>query len=217
MVGKAPDTFEPTTTMRWLGVVGLAGGVLLLFAFVSFEPFQALPANTARLVTFALGQAAVAVAFYRRMSLVAPRLASVVTALVVFGGVGYAIWVILALWVSSPFAGTFGALNFFGNGLLWLSAAVFGAALLRTGAVSTGVPGWLGLAARLGAIALLGSAFGWLGDDRLGLVHSEPYGELIGSIALVGVLLNGCGWVLLGTVLVLGGRGAPSAVPMSAG
>jgi heme/copper-type cytochrome/quinol oxidase subunit 4 len=216
-VATSPATYVPTRAMRWLGLVGLAGGVLLLWAFFSFEPFQTRAANMVRLITFALGQAAVALAFYRRMATAAPGLARVVTALVVFGGVGYAIWIIVALWVPSPYSGTFGALNFFGNGLLWLSAAALGAALLRTGAVSTGMTGPLGPAARLGAIALLGSTFGWIGDDRLGLVHSEPYGELIEAIALFGVFLNGCGWVLLGTVLLLGGRRARTACLTSAG
>jgi hypothetical protein len=204
-------TFEPTRSMRWLGLVGLAGGALLLFAFITFSPFEARWANMVRLVTFSLGQAAIALAFYRRQALAAPTVAFWSTALVVFAGVGYALWLVLALWVPSPFSGSFGALNLFGNGLLWLSAALFGVALLRTGAVWKGMPRRLGLVARLGAIALLGSALGWIGDDRLGLVDSEPYGQLIGSLAMFGVFLNGLGWVLLGSVLVFGGRGARSA------
>ena len=204
-------TFAPTRSMRWLGLVGLVGGVLLLWAFISFNPFETRAANMVRLITFALGQAAIALAFYRRLSLASPRLALATTGLVVFGGVGYALWVFVALWVPSPFSGTFGALNFFGSGLLWLSAALFGFALLKTGAASKGMPSRLALAARLGAVALLGSSFAWIGDDRLGLVDSEPYGQLFGAIAMFGVFLNGLGWVTLGSVLVLGGRGSRAA------
>jgi hypothetical protein len=206
-MGQTLATFEPSRTMRWLGLLGLVGGILLLWAFISFNPFESRPANMVRLITFALGQAAIAFAFHGRLALASPRLAHVTTALVMFGGIGYALWVFVALWVPSPFSGTFGALNFFGNGLLWLSAALFGFALLWTGVASKGLPGRLGVAARLGAVALLGSTVGWLGDDRLGLVDSEPFGQLIGSIALLGILFNGIGWVTLGSLLVVGGRG----------
>ena len=107
-----------------------------------------------------------------------------------------------------PFSGTFGAINFWSNGALWLSAAVYGAAMLRIGAAWQGMPRWRGVATRLGAIALLGSSVAWTGDDRLGLVDSEPYGEVWSTIALTGVFLNGLGWVLLGGVLALGNRSA---------
>ncbi|MSP57216.1 MAG: hypothetical protein EXR69_16715, partial [Myxococcales bacterium] len=67
-------TFEPTRTMRLLGLVGLTGGILLLGAFVSFNPFEERAANMIRLVTFALGSAAVTLAFYDRQARVAPLL-----------------------------------------------------------------------------------------------------------------------------------------------
>lgn len=201
-------TFEPTRTMRLLGLVGLVGGILLLLAFISFNPFETRAANTIRLITFALGGAAVAVAFYRRQALVARSLALVTSGAVVFSGVCYATWIVLALSVQSPFSGTFGALNFWSSGALWLSAAVYGAAMLKIGAAWQGMPRWLGVAARLGAIALLGSSFAWAGDDRLGLVDSEQYGQMWSTIAMTGVFLNGTGWVILGAVLALGNRGA---------
>ena len=204
-------TFEPARSMRWLGLLGLAGGLLLLWAFISFNPFETRAANMIRLITFGLGQAAIAVAFYRRQALVAPWLVLVTTGLTVFAGAFYALWIVLALWVPSPFSGTFGALNLFGSGILWLSAVAYGAAMLKIGAVWQGMPRWLAMAARFGALVLLGSAFGWLGDDRLGFIDSEPYGQLIGAIAMFGVFLNGLGWVTLGSVLVFGGRGARTA------
>ena len=42
--------------------------------------------------------------------------------------------------------------------------------------------------------------------DRLGLTRSEPYGELFGNLGALGVGAVGLGWLLLGTVLVLGPR-----------
>ena len=201
-------TFEPTRTMRLLGLVGLVGGILLLWAFISFNPFETRAANTIRLIAFALGGAAVAVAFYRRQALVARSPALVTSGAVVFSGALYATLAVLALWVESPFSGTFGALNFWSSGALWLSAAVYGAAMLKMGAAWQGMPSWLGVATRLGAITLLGSLFAWTGDDRLGLVDSAQYGQMWSTIALIGVFLNGTGWVILGAVLALGNRGA---------
>ena len=200
-------TFEPTRTMRLLGLVGLVGGILLLWAFISFNPFETRDANTLRLVTFALGGAAVAVAFYGRQALGARSLALVTSGAVVFSGVLYATLIVLSLWVQIPFSGSFGMLTFWSGAALWLSAAVYGAAMLKIGAAWQGMPRWLGIATRLGAIALLGSAFAWAGDDRLGLTDSEQYGQIWSTIALTGVFLNGIGWVILGAVLALGNRG----------
>ena len=206
-VAQSLATFEPTRAMRLLGFVGLVGGILLLWAFISWNPFETRPVNMIRLITFSLGGAAVAVAFYRRQALVARSLTLVATGAVVFSGVWAASWIVLALWVQSPFSGTFGTLGFWSGGAFWLSAAVYGAAMLKIGAAWHGMPRWLGVATRVGAIALLGSVFAWTGDDRLGLVDSAPYGQMWLTIALTGVFLTGTGWVLLGAVLVLGNRG----------
>jgi hypothetical protein len=37
------DTFEPTRSMGWLGLVGLAGGALLLAAFLTAVPSRRGP------------------------------------------------------------------------------------------------------------------------------------------------------------------------------
>lgn len=210
-VADSLTTFEPTRSMRWLGLFGLIGGLLLLAAFLTFAPFETQIANTVRLVVFTLGGAAIALAFHRRQALVAPSVAYVTTTLVVLAGGAYALWTIASQWVSSPFLGTFGALGFVAGIALWLSAAIYGAGALTINAIWRGMRPPLGLIARLGAIALLGSAVAWLGDDRLGLVDSDPYGRIWSTVAMAGVALNGIGWVLLGTVLVLSGR-APRPV-----
>jgi hypothetical protein len=205
-VAQSLTTFAPTRSMRLLGLVGLAGGVLLLVAFLTFDPFETRAANMVRLVIFALGGAAVALAFYRRQALAAPALALVTAGAVVLSGVAYAIWLIVALWIPSPLSGPFGAMNMFANGALWLSATLYGAATLKIGTAWLGMPRWVAVATRLGAVALLGSALALIGDDRLGLVDAEPYGRIWSMIAMLGLLLNGAGWVLLGSVLFLAGR-----------
>jgi len=205
-------TFEPTRSMRWLGLVGLVGGALLLLAAVPVVVlFETRLANSTRLVLFGLGQAAIALAFYRRQALVAPRLAVVTTALTVGSGVFYAAWTIVAWWVPNPFSGTFGAFNLTANGILWISGGVYGVALLRTGAAWAGMTPIVRLVARIGAVALLGSFVAWIvGDDPFGLVRSvqdHDQMQLLGSVGIFGVLCNGAGWAILGSVLVLGGRG----------
>jgi hypothetical protein len=201
------NVFAPTPITRLLGLVGVIGGSLLLWAFISFEPFEERTANTVRLLLFVLGGAAVALAFYGRLAPAAPRLTLAITGAVVFAAAAYAAWLLLALGIERAFQGTFGALNFIANIALWLSAALYGAGLLWTRAAWRGMTRWPALATKVGAILLLGSMFGWLGDDRLGLVDAEPFGAIWSAVALFGVALNGAGWIALGAVLLLGGGG----------
>lgn len=211
VMAQSLATFEPTRGMRLLGLVGLSGGVLLLWAFISFDPFQLQAANTVRLIVFALGGAAIAIAFHGRQARVAPRLAAVATAAVVISGVLDAALIVLALWVERPFSGAFGALNFWASGALWLSAAAYGVAMLRIGVAWQGMSRPLAVATRIGALALLGGVLAWVGDDRLGLVDSVAYGQLWSTVALASVFLVGLGWVVLGAVLAIGARGMPRA------
>lgn len=203
-------TFEPTRTMRLLGIAGLAGGLLLLWAYVGDIGEE--PANTIRLSVFYLGGAAIALALYPRLAATRPRLAFAVTAAVVFTAAWNVLWIVLSARVPSPFGGTFGMIGFASVHLGWFSAAAFGAAVLWTRTVWAGMGRWQLVVTRIAGLALLvGSVATNAGDDRLGLMDSEPYGVIWGVIALTGLFLNGAGWVLLGAVLVLGNRG-PRAV-----
>ena len=61
----------------------------------------------------------------------------------------------------------------------------------------------------MGALALaIGSTLAILGMDRLELT-SEANPTIFGPIGLIGVALNGVGWILLGLDLVLDGIVAP--------
>lgn len=209
--GAEPASFAPTRWMRWFGLLGLVGGALLLAAFLTFEPFAERWANLVRLVVFTLGGAGVAAAFYPRQALAAPTTALISSAAVIVAGLGYAGWLIVANWVPSPFSGPFGYLNLWASAALWLSAAIYGVAMLRSGAAWRGMPRLMGVLTRLGAFVLLGSSVAWIGDDRFGWVDSAQYGGIVQAVAMTGVFLNGLGWILLGTVLVFGGRSAQTA------
>ena len=54
-------TFEPSRTMRLLGLAGLIGGVVYLWVFFSFSPFNQGNNNWIRLGAWWLGGAAVAI------------------------------------------------------------------------------------------------------------------------------------------------------------
>jgi hypothetical protein len=201
-------TFEPTRSMRWLGLLAVVGGCLLIGVFFWTGLFAG-PDNTVRLVLFALSGAAVGLAFHRRQSAVAPRLALVATGAVVLAGLWYSTSNILSLNSPRPWAGV-GGLIFSLSGLsLWLSAAVFGAIALRIDAAWHGMTRWSAATARMAALVLvIGGPLAALGDDRWGLTDNETYGALITQATLLGVFLTGAGWALLGAVLALGGRGS---------
>jgi hypothetical protein len=202
-------TFEPTRSMRLLGALGLVGAFLLLWAFISFNPFEDRIANSIRLIAFSLGGSAIALAFYRRHAAGAPLLALATTGAVVISGVWNAAIVILSFGVPNPFSGTYGLIGFFAAIALWGSAMVYGIAVLRMGVAWRGMTRGFAVAVKVGAASLaVGSPLGILGIDRMNLVQSEPFGPTIQSIALFGIGLNGLGWVLLGAVLALGGRKA---------
>jgi hypothetical protein len=207
-VAQSLATFEPSRSMRLLGLFGLVGAGLLLWAFISIKPFEDPALNRIRLVTFALAGAAVSLAFYRQQALAAPALARLTTAAVVIAGVWYAGWVILSAGVDRPFVGTFGFVYLLANIALWVSPAIWALGMLHTGAAWQGMPRRLEIVTKIALWILVGSIVGWLGDDRLGLVDSL-WGELWQAVAIAGVNMNGLGWGVLGAVLLVGGRSRP--------
>src|SRR5258705_8432332 len=208
-------TFEPTRTTRALGLFGVVGAILLLVAFASFEPFEDARANEVRLVVFSLAGAALALAFYRRQAVVAPTLALLTTGSVVIAGTWYAAMVLAAPAIEHPFIGPFGLLNLLANIALWVTPAIWAIGMLHTGAAWQGMSPNQARATKLGMTILLGSIVAWIGDDRLGMVHSL-WGALWQAVALAGVAMNGVGWLILGAVLVLAGRRPVSPVVANA-
>lgn len=194
-------TFETTRVMRLLGLFGIVGAGLLLWAFVSFNPFADQRVNSIRLIAFSLTGAAIALAFHRRQALVAPRLALLTTGAVVIAGAWNATWVILSNGATSPFMGTFGLIGLFAGIALWVTPSIWAIGLLHTGAAWRGMSRNRALLTKIGATILIGSIVGWLGDDRLGLIDSL-WGEMWQTIAITGVAMNGIGWLILGVVLI---------------
>jgi hypothetical protein len=211
-VAQSLATFQPTRSMRWLGLFGMLGAFLLLWAFISFNPFADPAVNNIRLILFALAGAAISLAFYRRQAHVAPSLALLTTAAVVIGGTWSAVVTLLSGQVERPFIGSFGLIGLFANILLWVAPAVWSIGMLHTGAAWQGATRTMRIVTKLGLAILVGSIVAWLGDDRLGLVDSL-WGEMWQAIALSGVAMNGVGLVILGAVLVFSGLGPRSEEP----
>ena len=205
-VAHSLATFEPTRSMRMLGLFGILGAALLLWAFISFNPFQDPAVNRVRLVLFGLAGGAIALAFYRRQALVAPTMALLATAGVVIAGIWYAATVIVSTGVDHPFIGPFGFVTLLAGMALWITPAIWSIAMLHTGAGWQGMTPTRTLVMKVGLSVLIGSIVGWIGDDRLGMVDSL-WGEVWQTVALVAVALNGVGWLILGAVLVVPGRG----------
>jgi hypothetical protein len=181
--------------LRALGLIGVAGGVGLLAAFVlELAPIIGL----ARLVLFSLG--AIAIVLGMRATGVARTSRTVAVASLAAGLANAGVLAITIASVGRPVFPEpdpdFRLLADYVMGSMWLADAALGLALLHLHGI-----------ARLGALALtIGSPLAMLGMGRLELVRDPVYGQLVQSVALTGIALNGLAWILLGASLVLAHR-----------
>ena len=175
---------SPSASSRVLGAAGILGGVVLLSAFLIQIPTDM---NVLRIVLFNLGAIAVVVAVGRRQVEASPTLAHVVAIAAVVANASVLLREVLPYGPWHPFAGDNGLVLFYASIAMWLADAAFGLVTLRLGVVT-----------RWGALALaVGSVLAILGIDRLGLT-SEANPTIFGSLALMGIALNGIAWILLG-------------------
>jgi len=191
----------PSGPVRALGVLGILGGAVLLVAFLPVQVFDG-STNLIRLLLYCLGAAAVAVAVQGRAA-PASRLGRVVAAAVVAANLWYVVMIVLGtgrpqLPEPDP---EFRRIAFVAGLAMWLADSAFGWVTLR-----------LRTADRLGAIALaVGSLLAILGMSHLELTSSQ-HPTIFGPISLVGIALNGLGWILLGLDVALG-RGSFRRLP----
>lgn len=211
-VATSLSAFEPTRAMRLAGVLGLAGGIVLLWAWLAWNPFGDRGLNTLRLLLFWSGGIAVALAFHRRQAAAAPRLALVATGAVLLASVANVAWLLLARTSLAPSGSGFGMIGFALGLAGWLAAAAYGASILVNRSASAGMSRALATATRLAAGSLVvGGLLAPVGMDGLGLTSSQAYGGSFVTLAAVGVGLTGLGWLLLGGVLVFAGARRPPA------
>jgi hypothetical protein len=197
-------TVPPSNSSRLLGLIGIVGGFVLLVPALLplLIPFDLNPdLFNLRLALFNIGAIAVVVAVHRRQMSAAPAIAQLAAVVTVLANAWYLALTVVV--VSAPgklVPGDFGPMYFFAGLAMWLTDAAFGLVTIRLGVV----PRW-------GAIALaIGSVLAITGMDRLELVHDNP--TIFGPLSLVGIILNGLGWILLG-LDVATRRRAPDAQP----
>ena len=185
---------SPSASTRILGMAGIVGGIVLLAAFV----VEIAPdLNSVRLVLFNLGAIAIVIAVHRRQVAASPTLARTVAGATVLANAWYLSMVVLSIDHPSPFAGEFGLVFFWAGVAMWLTDAAFGFVTLR-----------LGLVTLWGAAALaIGSALAFTGMDRLALT-SPANPTIFLPLSLIGIALNGLGWILLGLDVATRGRAA---------
>ncbi len=187
---------SPSMPTRVLGAVGILGGVVLLAAFVVAIPSDL---NTLRLALFNLGAIAVAIAVQRRHAETGSRVALLVASAVVLANAWYLAMVVLSIGRPIPPAPDpdFRLVMFYAGLAMWLADSAFGFVTLR-----------LGLVTRWGALALgVGSLLAILGMSHLELT-SPTNPTIFGPLSLLGIALNGIGWIVLGLDVALRGREA---------
>ena len=190
----------PSTSSRVLGLVGILGGLLLLVVFiVDIAP----ELNIVRLVLFNAGAIAIVVGVHRRQVSVAPVPALLAAIPAILANALYLAMTLISTGRTGPVgAGDFGLAYFFVGAAMWLSDAAFGLVTLRLGAVT-----------RWGALALaVGSVLAFTGMDRLELT-STANPTIFGPLSLLGIALNGIGWILLGIDVATRRRAAPTIQP----
>ena len=180
---------------RLAGIAGVVGGAGLLAAFVIDIPPGL---NDVRLTLFFVGVMAVSAATYASLAATGRGVARVAVGLVLIANAwGLAMGIISAALSIPVGPGTFGLAYFWAGLAWWVADALFGFVALRLG-------GW----ARVGALALgIGSLLAITGMDRLELTSSQ-HPTIFGPIALVGIALNGLGWIVLGLWVCVGRRRA---------
>jgi hypothetical protein len=189
---------SPARSSRLLGLVGILGGVVLVAAFLPNLPWDWELFNL-RLLLFNLGAMAIVVAVQRSLTPGSGRLALVPAVVTVVANAWFGVMVVASIGHPQPPAADVDLrfVAFLAAAAMWLADAAYGFLILRTGSLT-----------RWGALALaIGSLLAFTGMDRLGLTSSANP-TIFGPLSLLGLAMNGSGWILLGIDLARGRRSA---------
>jgi hypothetical protein len=190
---------------RFAGLVAIIGGLLILWGFVSSNPFEDQRINAVRLVFFWSGGAAIVLGFRGRHAVLQSRVGRIATLAVVFFALWNVLWVLLSLGTGSLLGDSFGLAGFVAGLLGWLAASLYGVALVVNRTSFTGFTQLEAGITRFTSILLVFAGLvATFGMDRLGLTRSEPYGEAFGTLGALGVGAVALSWLLMGIALIMG-------------
>ena len=175
----------PSITTRALGMAGVIGGLILLAGFIGIDP----DTNFVRLVLFNVGAIAIGIAVHRLQPATSRRLFVAAVVPMVVANAWYAVIVMLPVVGYAPFAGDGHFMGFLAGVAMWLTDAIFGLVVWRTGVAAR----WVGLALAVGSLLALS------GIDRLAVRGDLAW--FFGPLALAGVAVNGLAWILFGIVV----------------
>jgi hypothetical protein len=186
-------SWAASTTNRALGAAGVVGGTVLVAVFLPLPAWDA-SVNVIRIALFNLGAIAVIVAATRRQASATTRIALVIAAAAVISNAWYLAMVLIGLGRPQPPEPDpgFRLVEFYAGLAMWLADSAFGWVTLRIGVLT-----------RWGSVFLaVGSLLAILGMSHLELT-SPANPTIFGPLSLVGIALNGVGWILLGADLVI--------------
>jgi hypothetical protein len=176
-----------------LGLLGIVGGVAVLAGFLPIFPWDSSALVVLRLVLFNAGVIAIVFAARRRQAAIGRGRSSVAAAVAVGANAWYLAMVILSIGrplFPEPDPG-FRPILFYAAIGLWLADAAFGIVAVRLRAVSR----WAALAVAVGSLLAL------TGVGGLGFT-TGPLAALIEPLSLVGIVVLGIGWLVLGIDVV---------------
>ena len=211
MMAHSPDE-RPSIATRALGILGIAGGLTLISAWIPDLPWTWALFNL-RLVLFNAGAIAIGLAIHWLQAPRSPRLSLAAAASMILANAVYLVLILVSLGrpVYPEPDPDFRLVMFYGGMAMWLTDAAFGLVALRIGVVWP----WAALALAIGSILAM------LGIDRLELVDG-PFAWIFIPLAQIGIFLNGLAWIALGVGLIrerrppmtneaAPGEGSPSA------
>jgi len=183
---------EPTRADRFLGTLGVIGGLVLLAAFV-IEIGR--DANFVRLMLFNAGAIAVAIGAHRIQAAASRRLAlAAVLPVVVFNGLYLLTVAAEAATIPWP---AVGPVYLVIGAAMWLGDLWFGVVTFRLRVLN-----------RLASLALIvGAFFAFIGMGIFGLTVS---GTLLNAVIMAGFAVQALGWIGLGLDVGLRHRRAPA-------
>ena len=193
-----------STVTKALGLLGIVGGAFLLAALIPNLPWNWVVFNL-RLVPFEAGAIAIVIAIHTLQAGRSHRLSLVVSVPAILANAWHLVMTILFVGRPQPPLPDpeFRPLYALAAMSMWLANAAFGLVALRLGIVSR----WGSAALTTGSILAASGFYG---------LETSPLAELVPTLSLIGIVLVGVGWIVLGIAIATRRRPVEPPTPASA-